>query len=370
MSARMRELLGSWEGLGVFTYVDGPTGAWVFIAVHDDTLGMPLGGTRIYAYPTPEDGLKDALRLAEAMTRKWAVVDVPFGGGKAVIALARPLSDEERPGLLERYARTLNALDGLFGTGEDLGSTTADMAFLRERSEWVFGVDPDTGEVTDPGPFTALGVLAGLRAALGHVFGDEGLCGRFVLVQGVGDVGAPLARMAAQAGAQVLVCDTDTERAERLAVELDGRVVSPDEVYDTPCDVYAPCAVAATLNEESIPRLKCRIVAGSANAQLAVPADADRLRERGILYAPDYVVNAGGATAFGALAEGVADEEEIRLRVLRLQEVLTEIFQEAAEREESPVHAAERRATAILQRGPRATEAQRGGTPGTPSGSS
>lgn len=355
MSARMQELLRAWDGLGVFTFVDGPTDAWVFIAIHDDTLGMPLGGTRMYAYPSPEHGLEDAMRLAEAMTRKWAVIDVAFGGGKAVIALTRPITPEERTGLLDRYARILNALDGLFATGEDLGTTTSDMVFLRERTKWVHGIDPDTGAVTDPGPFTALGVMAGIRAALCHTFGDEGLCGRFVLVQGVGDVGGPLAEMVAAAGGQALVCDTDAERAELLAVKVGGRVVPPEEMYATSCDVYAPCAVAATLSRETIPRLQCRIVAGSANAQLAEPADADRLRERGILYTPDYVVNAGGATAFGALAEGIGDRETIEARVSSLQRVLEEIFQEAEERDESPVHAAARRAAAILERGPRAT---------------
>lgn len=353
MADSMRELLAGWEGLGVFTHLDPPTGAWIVIALHSDTLGMPLGGTRMRIYPTPEAALEDALRLARVMTRKWAVIDVPFGGGKAVIHLLASLTAGERRGLLERYAEVLNSLDGLFGTGEDLGTTTADMRFLRERTRWVYGVDPDTGEVRDPGPYTALGVLCGIRAAVAHLDGDASLEERSVLVQGVGDVGEPLARMAAAAGAKLLVCDTDAERAATVASEVGGSLIALEDVYGTACDVYAPSAVAATLNQRTIPMLRCRIVAGSANAQLAEPRDAECLREHGILYAPDYVVNAGGAIAFGALAEGVSDDEEIQRRVERIERILSEIFEQAEDREESPLHAAERRARANLERGRR-----------------
>ncbi len=348
------KLLAAWDGLGVFTHHDGPTGAWVFIALHDDTLGMPLGGTRMRSYPTLEDGLEEALRLAEGMTRKWAVIDVPFGGGKTVIALARELREEERTGLLERYAELLNSLGGLFGTGEDLGTTTRDMVFLSERTKWVFGIDPRTGEVRDPGPYTALGVMAGIRAALEHADDDSAeLRERSILIQGVGDVGGPLARFSAEAGARVLVCDTDEERAADVAREIGGEIVAPDDACTTPCDVYAPCAIAATLNADTIPALPCRIVAGSANTQLGEPEDAERLHARGVLYAPDYVVNAGGAIAFGALADGVSDDLEIRRRVEGLHEILLELFEEARAGEESPVHAARRRADAVLERGPR-----------------
>ena len=353
MSKSTQKLMAAWDGLGVFTHHDGPTDAWIFVAVHDDTLGMPLGGTRMRSYPTLEDGLEEALRLAEGMTRKWAVIDVPFGGGKTVIALTRELGEEERTGLLERYAELLNSLGGLFGTGEDLGTTTRDMAFLAERTKWVFGIDPLTGEVRDPGPYTALGVMAGIRAGLEHVDGSAELRERSILIQGVGDVGGPLARFSAEAGARVLVCDTDEERAAAVARETGGEVVPPDAACTTPCDVYAPCAIAATLNADTIPALPCRIVAGSANAQLGEPKDAERLHARGILYAPDYVVNAGGAIAFGALAEGVSDDLEIRRRVEGLHEILLELFEEARAGEESALHAAHRRADAVLRRGPR-----------------
>jgi leucine dehydrogenase len=196
-----------------------------------------------------------------------------------------------------------------------------------------------------------------MRAAVKQVFGNSSLDGRTVLVQGVGDVGAPLARFVAEAGGRVLVSDMDAERAERMAQELGGIVVPTGKIFETPCDIYAPCAVGATLNSRTIPRLACRIVAGSANNQLEEPKDADRLAARGILYAPDYVVNAGGATALPLLGEGV-DPEEIRARIRRFEGILSEIFEEAAERGESPYYAAERRAERVLQKGRERREAQ------------
>ena len=252
-------------------------------------------------------------------------------------------------------------MGGIFGTGEDLGTTTQDMVFLSGETDWVFGVDLDTREVRDPGPYTALGVMAGGRAALEHVYGSGELSGRSILIEGVGDVGAPLARFAAEAGADVLIVDTDPSTAAEVAAETGGRVVAPEAAHTEPCDVYAPCAIAGTLNRDSIPSLGCRIVAGSANAQLEEPEDATRLHERDILYAPDYVVNAGGATAFGALAEGVTDDAEIRERIERIHDILMEVFEEADQRDESPVHAARSRVDKVLDRGrkaPTATDAE------------
>jgi leucine dehydrogenase len=346
----MQQLVEAWDGLAVVNHHDRATGAWVFVGIHTNTLGIPVGGTRMKVYDRLEEGLDDALRLAEGMTYKWATIDVPFGGGKTVIALARPLAEDERVGLLERYADLLNGLNGSFATGEDLGTTPADMMRLAKRTRWVYGLDPATREVRDPGPYTALGVIAGAKACLAHLDGSDDLRDKTVLVQGVGDVGAPLARFASEAGARVLVSDIDGEQATRIASEVGGTVVAPPDVYTTSCDVYAPCAVGQTLNRETIPRLACRIVAGSANNQLDTPEDADRLRDRSILYGPDYVVNAGGATAFGALAAGIGDDHEIRERVARLQTITAEILEEAAERDESPVHAARRRALRVLDR--------------------
>lgn len=333
-------LIEGWDGLAVVVRHDAATGTWIFIALHDDTLGRPTGGTRFRVYERPEDGLLDAQRLAQGMTHKWAAVGVDLGGGKAVLAPPGPLGDNERRALLRRYGRLVESLHGGFATGEDLGTTPDDMALVSSETRWVIGghggADP-----MDPGPFTARGVFRGLAAAVRAALGDE-VAGTSVLVQGVGDVGEPLARELAAAGARLLLSDVDGRRLRALAAELEAEVVDPGAVYDTPCDVFAPCAVGAVLNAETIPRLRCRVVAGSANNQLAESADAERLHRRGILYAPDFVINGGGALAFGLIELGTTDPAELYRRVEALGDSLGEIFAEATTAGESPLAAAER----------------------------
>ncbi|MFQ5888639.1 MAG: Glu/Leu/Phe/Val dehydrogenase dimerization domain-containing protein [Gemmatimonadota bacterium] len=346
----MRTLIEGWDGHAVVTRHDRATGTWFFIAVHDPTLGMPVGGCRMKSYPTPEDGLRDAMRLAEGMTYKWAAIDFPFGGGKGVLAVPHPLVGPEREALLRRFGRLVDSLNGAFATGEDLGTTPSDMGIMAEECRYIMGQSGPEGESADPGPYTALGVFTGILVAVRHALGHEGLEGRRVLVQGVGDVGAPLARLLAGAGAELLVSDLDAAKAEALAAEIGAGVVPPEEVYGAECDVYAPCAVGATVNSETIPRMRCHIVAGSANNQLESESDADRLHERGILYAPDYIVNAGGAIAFGLMHGGVTDDAELRARVVRVGDSLAEIFADAAASGESPAHAARRKAERVLER--------------------
>jgi leucine dehydrogenase len=348
MAASLQDLIARWDGIGVVSRLDRATGTWIFVALHDTTLGQPVGGTRLKVYPTPADGLEDALRLAAGMTHKWAAVEIGYGGGKAVLALSRELSGDERVGLLERYARLLEDLRGAFATGQDLGTTLDDIAFLAQRSRWVHGYDHATGRARDPGPYTAIGVEHGMRAACASAFGSPELAGRTIAVQGLGGVGGPLVRRLTSAGAKLVLSDVDRERARLLAREHDAREVAPEDFETTPCDVLAPCALGATLNESTIPRLACRVVAGSANNQLREPADAERLHERGILYAPDYLVNAGGATAFAAIHAGVTDELELRDRLARLETITLEVLTEARERRESPVHAARRRVERVL----------------------
>lgn len=348
--------IAAWDGLAVITRFDRPTGSWMLIALHDDTLGRPTGGTRMRVYADPADALEDAQRLAEGMTHKWAAVGLPYGGGKAVIAPPRPLESEERHGLLERYGRLLASLGGVFATGEDLGTTPDDMALVARHTRYVMG--KPGGEPEDPGPYTSRGVFHGILAALAHLDGSTGqppgdgpprLSGESVLIQGLGDVGTPLARQLSDAGARLLLCDLDSARAEALAAELDAEVVAPDRVFATPCDVFAPCAVGAVINRETIPLLRCRAVAGSANNQLAEPEDADRLHRRGILYAPDYLINGGGALAFGLMElHPGADDDEIFSRVEALGDSLIEVFDEAAERAESPLATTHRRVEEVL----------------------
>jgi leucine dehydrogenase len=356
----LQELISGWDGQAVVVHRDPPTGAWIFIALHDATLGRPTGGTRMKPYPSPAAALRDAMRLAEGMTHKWAAVGVPFGGGKAVIAPPGPLAGDERRALLRRYGRLIATLNGSFSTGEDLGTTPQDMAEIHRETRWVMAAGAgDDGAPLDPGPFTARAVFHGMAAAVRHAFGGgptpTNLAGRTVLVQGVGDVGAPLARLLRPAGARLLLADLDPARAEALAAELGGApeciTVPAAEVYDTECDVFAPCAVGAVLNETTIPRLRCRVVAGSANNQLAEREDSLRLHRRGILYAPDYLINGGGALAFGLLELGVTDVPELYARVEALGDSLSEIFAEAAGRDESPLAATHRRVERALAAG-------------------
>jgi leucine dehydrogenase len=347
----LESIIEGWDGEAVATRFDRETGAWFFVALHDTTLGTPNGGSRMRVYDGPGAGLEDAMRLAEGMTQKWAVLGLPFGGGKAVLAVARTPQGEEREGLLLRYGRFLETLGGSFQTGVDLGTTPEDFLVIGRVTRYVHGVDFDTGGTKDPGPFTARGVLRGIEAALEAVFGDSSVEGRTILVQGVGDVGRPLAGLLAERGARLLVSDVDAARAERVAREVRGETVSPEGIAEHTCDVYAPCAVGGVLNRETIPRLSCRIVAGSANTQLREAADADRLHARGILYAPDYVVNGGGAAAFGLLSIGVRDERRILEHVDGIGETLRSIFQDAASRGETPVAAADRRVEENLARG-------------------
>ncbi|MFQ5537706.1 MAG: Glu/Leu/Phe/Val dehydrogenase dimerization domain-containing protein [Gemmatimonadota bacterium] len=344
------DLMDAWEGIGVVVHRDAPTGTWIFIALHDDALGTPVGGCRMMVYPRPEDGLRDAMRLAEGMTYKWGAIELPFGGGKSVLAVPRPLEGEERRGLFRRFGALLNSLGGAYGTGEDLGTTPADMREIASVSEHVVCLHRGDDKAVDPGPFTAVGVLAGIKAALRHRFGSEKLKERTVLIQGVGDVGEPLARLISGEGGSVVLSDIDQDKAFSLAVELGGSTVTPEEVYDARCHVYAPCAVGGTLNRRTIPKLRCDIVAGSANNQLERREDAELLKERWILYAPDYVINAGGAMAFGLMHQGERDIDVLFDRVRGIGDTLAAVFERSAAEEVSPLEAADARVREVLER--------------------
>ncbi len=349
MDKDVLSLIEAWDGNGVVVRFDPPTGAWIFIALHDSTLGPPAGGTRTKVYPALADGLRDAMRLAEGMTYKWAGLGVVQGGGKAVLALARPLDDEDRDGLLRRYGALVESLCGAFVTGADLGTGPDEMATIARATRHVLGINYDTMTSTDPGPYTAHGVLCGLKAALEHTFGSAELAERTVLVQGLGGVGEPLARSLAAGGATVLLSDLDRSRVASLAAEISGRPVAAESVYATTCDVYAPCAVGATLNPQTIPQLACRIVAGSANNQLLDAPDADRLHQRGILYVPDYVINSGGAMAFSKMRDGDWDRDSLMHGVGDVGRVVAEILREAKSSDASPLAAAQRRVERILE---------------------
>ncbi|MYA64519.1 MAG: amino acid dehydrogenase [Gemmatimonadetes bacterium] len=349
MGHGLESLIEEWDGLGVVVSHHRETGSWIFIALHDATLGRPTGGCRLRTYRSPADGLRDAMRLAEGMTWKWAAMDFRYGGGKSVLAVPGPVAGEARRSLFTRLGHLMNALNGGYGVGEDLGTTPGDMAFLATVTPYVAGIRED-GSAPDPGPFTAVGVFAGIEAAVAHLDGGASLAGKSVLIEGVGDVGEPLARLLGEAGAKVIAADLDEDRARRVAGECGGTVIDCRDVQDTECDVYAPCAVGATVSARTVPLLRCRIVAGSANNQLEVAEDADRLLERGILYAPDYVINGGGAMAFGLMAKGILDTDRLNARVRSIGGSLAAIFREADAGGESPVVAARKRARRVLRR--------------------
>jgi leucine dehydrogenase len=350
MSKGIQELIAAWDGVGVVSRYDRPTGTWIFVCLHNDSLGPATGGSRMKVYPELGDALEDGMRLAEGMTYKWAGIGVDAGGGKAVLAIPRPLEGDERTGLLHRYGELLEALRGSFRTGEDLGTSTHDMKVVAERTQYIQGFHPTTGEKINPSPFTAEAVYRAIQAALGVVYDSSDPAGRSVLIQGVGNVGERLARRLAAAGAKVLVNDLDDSRAAALAGELGGEAVLDGDLYGSECDVYAPCAVGATLSSETIPQLACKIVCGSANNQLAEEADAERLRERGIVYTPDYVANAGGALSFALIEQGILDEDELLERMSGVGEMVTEILTEAIREEESPVASARRRVERQLRK--------------------
>jgi leucine dehydrogenase len=329
------ELLRHWDGEETVIRFDEPSGAWIFVCVHSTVLGPAGGGTRMRVYDQPADGLADAMRLSQAMTRKMALANADRGGGKAVLAVPALPTGDARRALLLRYGDLVTSLGGTYTTAGDMNITPADLDVVRERCQWVYGT---TGAGGNSGRGTAIGVLNGIRASVEQVFGTNDLGSRTVLVQGAGSVGHDLALFLAAEGAEVLVSDVDDERAAASG----GIVVSPGDALTTECDVYAPCAVGGTLSADSIPKLRCRIVAGSANNQLAATEDAQRLRERGILYAPDYVINAGGVIQLIGLEDHGWDEHELDRNLATIGDTLRELFRIADESGITPTAAAER----------------------------
>ncbi|HVG45974.1 MAG TPA: Glu/Leu/Phe/Val dehydrogenase dimerization domain-containing protein [Longimicrobium sp.] len=268
------------------------------VAIHSTALGTALGGTRLWRYGAESEALADALRLSRGMTYKNAMAGLAAGGGKSVMLMPERLADREA--LFLAHGRCVEMLGGAYITAEDVGTSPVDMDVVQRETRYVAGTSDGIG---DPSPRTARGVFRAMQAAAAHRLGYPELRGVRVALQGCGNVGAALAVQLAEAGARLVVCDVDGARAKRVAAEAGGRAVAPDDIYDVEADVFAPCALGGILNAETIPRLRCAIVAGGANNQFREPADGARLAERGIVYVPDYVANAGGViTGFGELS--------------------------------------------------------------------
>jgi leucine dehydrogenase len=328
----MEKLLREWDGETVIFRYDRPTGAWILIAIHSTRLGPAAGGTRMKSYSDVQAALQDAFRLAAGMSYKFATPGIPFGGGKAVIAIPPDFDPESRPALLQRYGALVHQLGGLFYTGPDVGTSSADMDIISETgAPYVFARTPAAGGSGSPGPFTALGVFTGIQVACEHFFGDALLKGRRVLVQGTGSVGGTVIEYLRAAGAELVFSEVDEDAIRRFRDELGVQFVPAEAVYTTECDIFAPCALGGVLNASTIPQLKCRVVVGGANNQLASPEDAESLRARGILYAPDYVINVGGAMAIiGLETQGWTQEQAEKEVVESVRRALRQIFELAA----------------------------------------
>ena len=328
------DLLRGWDGEEAVIRYDADSGAWMFVCVHSTALGPGGGGTRLRVYDTPADGLADAMKLSGAMTRKFAAADIPRGGAKAVLAVPELPQGDARRKLLLRYGDLVASLGGTYRTAGDMNISPADLDIVAERCPWVYGT---TGKGGNSARGTAIGTHHAIRAAVEHVFGSPDLAAKRILVQGAGSVGADLVRLLQADGAHVLVSDVDESRAAATG----ATVVPSADVIGTECDVYSPCAVGGTLNADTIPRLRCRAVAGCANNQLAEPEDGDRLHAAGILYAPDYVANAGGVIQLVGLEDLGWDEEELQQGLAKIGDTLRTLFRNASEQGITPAAAAE-----------------------------
>ncbi|CAN5877952.1 leucine dehydrogenase [soil metagenome] len=305
---------------------DKATQLKAIVAIHDSRLGPALGGCRFIEYDTDDAAFIDALRLARGMTYKAAVAGLAHGGGKSVII--RPKGKFDRVALFRAFGKFINDLRGHYITAEDSGTGLEDMEIIRSQTTHVTGIDPSHGGSGDPSPFTALGVRRGIEAAVKFKLGKDSLKGIHVAVQGVGHVGYYLCKELHAAGARLTVADIDKLKSERAAREFGAATVDITTVANVDCDVFAPCALGAGLNDETVPSLKAPIVAGAANNQLAEPRHGDDLHARGILYAPDYAINAGGLVNVAQEVKGY-DAAKAREATLKIYDTMLDIFERA-----------------------------------------
>jgi len=301
---------------------DKATGLKAIVAVHDSRLGPALGGCRFLPYDTDEEALVDALRLARGMTYKAALAGLAHGGGKSV--LIRPKQHFDRVALFRAFGKFVDDLGGHYITAEDSGTGLEDMEVIRTVTKHVTGVDVSHGGSGDPSPYTALGVRRGIEACVKAKLGRDSLQKVHVAVQGVGHVGYHLCKELHASGAKISVADVDPLKAERAQREFGASIVPLDSIFEIECDVIAPCALGSALNDKTIPRIRAKVVAGAANNQLAEPRHGDDLHARGILYAPDYAINAGGLVNVAQEVLGY-DEKKSRAKTMQIYDTIFEI---------------------------------------------
>ena len=326
------EYMGDWGHEQVTMFSDPAVGLKAVIAIHDTTLGPACGGLRIWPYENEEEAVKDALRLSRAMTYKSAAADLPLGGGKGVI-IADPHT-QKTEAMLRSYGRFVEALGGRYITTTDVGSTGRDLEYVRLETAHVVGLPTTAGGSGDTSIMTGLGIYMGMKACARRTWDSDSLAGKKIAIQGFGKVAFHLAHHLLKEDADLVVADVYSDAADR-ARDMGIKVVDPEKIYDADCDIFSPCALGGVLNKDTIPRLKCRIVAGGANNQLAGDADGEELHRRGILYAPDYIINAGGIINASAEIGTPYNPDRAREKTERIYEIMGRVAQ-ISESEEIP----------------------------------
>ncbi|WP_025784706.1 Glu/Leu/Phe/Val dehydrogenase [Sporosarcina sp. D27] len=302
---------------------DKTTGLKAFIAIHDTTLGPALGGTRMWTYNSEEEAIEDALRLARGMTYKNAAAGLNLGGGKAVI-MGNPKTDKNDE-LFRAFGRFIEGLNGRYITAEDVGTTEADMDLIHLETDYVTGVSAEFGSSGNPSPVTALGVYVGMKAAAKEAFGDDSLKGKTIAVQGVGNVAYTMCEYLHEEGAKLIVTDINEEAVQRAVDNFGATAVGINEIYGVDADIFSPCALGAVINDDTIPQLKAKVIAGSANNQLKNPEHGDKIHEMGLVYAPDYVINSGGVINVADELDGYNRERALK-KVNTIYDTIEKIF--------------------------------------------
>lgn len=315
---------------------DRESGLTAIIAIHDTTLGPALGGTRMWTYAQEEDAIMDALRLARGMTYKAAVAGLKLGGGKAVI-IGDPRKDKNEQ-MFRSFGRFIEGLSGRYITAEDVGTTEGDMDLIREETKYVTGVSPAFGSGGNPSPITAYGVYRGMKAAAYEAFESDRLAGRVIAVQGLGNVAYHLCRKLYEEGAKLIVTDINMDLVNRAVREFGALAVGVEDIYGVDCDIFSPCALGGVINDETIPQFKAKVIAGAANNQLKEECHGDLVAEMGIVYAPDYVINAGGLIHVADELLGY-DRERVMKKVEMIYDTTLQVF-EIGKRDQIPSYCA------------------------------
>ncbi|HEX6594397.1 MAG TPA: Glu/Leu/Phe/Val dehydrogenase [Bacillota bacterium] len=315
------------------------SGLKAVIVIHDTTLGPALGGARMWTYDTEEAAVEDALRLAKGMTYKNAAAGLNFGGGKAVI-IGDPKKDKN-PEMLRAFGRYVQSLNGRYITAEDVGTTVDDMDLIYTETDFVTGVSQEFGSSGDPSPVTAYGIYKGMKAAAKEAFGSGSLEGKTIAVQGVGNVAYSLCEHLHKEGAKLIVTDINKQAVQRAVEAFGAEAVDPDDIYSVDCDIYSPCALGGVINDETIPNLRAKVIAGSANNQLKSEKHGQQLFEKGIVYAPDFVINSGGVINVADELTGYNRERALK-KVEGIYDIILNVF-EISKRENIPTNVAANR---------------------------